>query len=468
MEQLPGSDAIFLAMETENSPGHVGGLTVLDASQAPDFGFEKLARVVDERIRLEPRFTRRLRELPLGLDRPYLVDYPEFDVREHLHRIAVPAPGGMRELAELAGYLFARPLRRDRPLWEMWLIEGVENGRFAMLMKSHHCLMDGMAGSGIGELLCDLEPEPKDGPLLAPRDDVAPAEEPSALSMAVRATRHLAGSPLRTLRLGARLLRQGAAMAFSTLRDESAPPLPTAVPELPWNRNPGPRRAFACASVPLAAVKELKKHFDVTVNDVVLALTASALRGSLLEQGALPDRPLVATIAVSTRAEGAPAVGNAVTSASVGLATDLGDPRERLLRIHRNARTAKELAQRYDGDLLAGLGDALPPGLVQLFVRAYAPGGPAPLLPGNVVVSNVRGTPIPLYTAGARIECMYPLSLLAPGQGLNVTVVSYMGRVDFGFTADPDLVPDVWQLASGIPTALEELEQVRFAPQEAA
>ncbi len=456
MEQLPGSDAVFLGMETPEAPGHVGGLTVLDPSAAPEFGFARLVEVVGERIGLAPRYTQKLREVALGLDRPYLVHDPRFDVANHIHRIAVPAPGGIRELADLIAYLFSRPLDRRKPLWELWFIEGVENERVALFMKSHHCLMDGQAGAGLGELLCDLEPSPERGPILPPASFPRGQRELSDLEIALRAAGNLLRMPVRMASFSRRLLRQSWEMLRSA-RDSEAPPLPFTLPQTPFNRQIGSQRAFACASLSLEQVKEVKKHFDVTVNDVVLALTGSVLRTYLDQRLQLPERPLAGLIAISKRSKGDLEMGNQVTSVPVGLATDIADPVQRLLRVHRNAAKAKQLAKAYDADMLQGIGESLPPGLLNLWMRAMNTSEVPAGLPANVVVSNVRGTPVPLYCAGARIECMYPMSILAPGQGLNVTVVSYMGRVDVGFTVDPELVPDPWQLAEEVPRALTEL-----------
>jgi WS/DGAT/MGAT family acyltransferase len=457
MEQLSGGDSVFLAIDTPNAPAHVGGLTVLDPSNAPEFGFARLRDFIDQRIRQAPRLTRKLREVAFGLDRPYLVDDPDFDIDRHLHRIAVPSPGSMRELADLTGYLYSRPLDRNKPLWEMWFIEGVADGRVAMLMKSHHCLMDGVSGSGLGELLCDLEPQP--APRKIGRAKTAPPEkDPSDLEVALRAAGNLAQTPLRISRLAGRLLRQNAAM-LSSLRDPEAPPLPIAVPKVSFNADVGPRRAFSCVSVPLEDVKALKRHFDVTVNDVILAITGSAVRRYLQGRDELPEKPLVALIAVSTRAESPTELGNQVTAVPIPWATHIDFARERLLRIHRSAKKAKDFAKAYDADLMGGMGECLPPGLVNLGMRNLGAAA-AMAVPGNAVVSNVRGTPVPLYSAGARIECMYPLSVLAPGQGLNITAVSYMDRIDVGFTVDPDLVSDPWGLAEGVTQGLEELRAV--------
>ena len=440
----------------------MGGLTVLDPTTSPGFCFEKLVSTVDERIRLEPRLTRKLRELPLGLDRPYLVDDPDFDGRKHIHRIGVASPGGIRELCDLVSYLHSRPLHRDRPLWELWFIEGIENGKYAMFMKSHHCLMDGAAGAGMGELLCALQPDPPAGqlPPAAQTRAVGTSEQAthtySDLEIGLRATRHLAEGPLKVLGFGARILRQTAGMLKSAGR-EGAPPLPFSIPATRFNSEVGPRRAFAATSISLEDVKTVKKHYDVTVNDVVLAITGTALRSYLLERGELPSESLVSIIAVSKRAEGDDGMGNQITMVPCIWATDEPDPVLRLKKIHRNADVSKDVSAHYDADLLAGMGDAFPPGLTNLFMRTLGPSMASMMTPGNVLVSNVRGTPVPLYVAGARIETKYPLSLLMPSQGLNITVVSYMGRVDVGFIADPDLVDDVWALAEAVPGALAEL-----------
>jgi len=459
MHQLPGSDSVFLAMETGDVYGHTGGLSILDPSDAPGFDFERLVSFTAERLTLAPRFSWKLREVPFGLDRPYWMEDPDFDPRNHFRRIAVPAPGGLRELAELVGYLFSQPLDRRRPLWEIWFIEGVADGRVALFMKVHHCLMDGVSGAGLGELLCDLDPTPQ--PIEPPeRSEVeqGPGSGPSEWQLMLRTAGFLARAPMRWAGLSRQFLRQGAAMLAAAV-DPDGPPLPFQVQALSFNGEIGPDRGFASASVSLDEVKQVKKHFDVTVNDVLLALTGSALRRWLDARGELPGKPLVAVVPVSTRAEGDSELGNQVSGIAVSWATDVEDPVERLLCIHRNVASSKGRESASLVDTLPALGDYLAPAMLQMFVRLSSSSAP---LPGNVVVSTIRATPVPLYTAGARLESMYPMSLLAPGQGLNVTAVSYMGKVDFGLTFDPELVPAPWELADGISLALEELlEQTR-------
>lgn len=464
VHQLSDGDAMFLSMETEKAWGHVSGLSILDTSEAPDFSFEVLLARLEERLKLVPRFTWRLHEVPLALDRPYWVECPEFDIRKHVTRIAVRSPGGLRELSELVGRLNAGPLKRDQPLWQMWLIEGVEGGKTGMFMKSHHCLMDGQASAGLSEVLCDLRPD-ADGPPIVPDSmNEAPPRPPASAEMAWNSFRNVfVRSAKRTEHIANAV--KDAWLTRDRGDDEFAPPAMADVPKLVFNRAIGDRRGFACASLDLAELKELKKHFDVTLNDVVLEIAGATLRSWLIERGELPEQPIVALCPVSLRKEGDKSLDNQVTNMSVSLATDLPDPEDRLRRIHRNALRAKQWVEEANFDMIAASAESLAPVLVNLLLRVTAsvPGGVP--MPGNLVVSNVRGAPVPLYTAGARIESMYPMSVLQPGQGLNLTVVSYMGGMDFGFTVDPDLVPDAWALAEGIPRAFADLQAAAEAEQ---
>ena len=453
MEQLPGSDVLFLAIETDTVYAHVGGLTILDPSDAPRFGYERLIEIADERLRQVPRFTKKLRRVPFDLDRPYLVDDPDFEVERHIHRIAVPAPGGLRELAEVVGPLYSRHLDRSRSLWEMWFIEGLSHGRVALLLKTHHAIMDGTAGAGLATLFFDLEPNPPPRPAPPSALDSHAPREPGALWLATRGVQSLIGTPFRLARFGFQLARRARVMLPYLLEPEM--PSVTNVPRVSFNAPLGPERDFAWVTVPLAAVKEIKKHFGVKVNDVLLALTGSSVRRYLEARGELPEKPLVAAVPVSTRSEDDDSFGNQISATSISFATDVSDPVERLLQIHRSATKAKEMEKAMRTEEVSALGDSAPPGLINLAFRALAGAGLA--APMNVAVSNVAGPPMPLYIGGARVEHIYPMSLLLPKSGLNVTVFSHAGRIDFGFTVDPHLIPDPWQLADAIPRALAEL-----------
>lgn len=454
MHQLGPLDAVFLSSETPNAPCHVGGISILDPSTHPEFSFERLREVVGERLAHCPRFTWRLHEVPLGLDLPYWVEDEDFDLDRHLRRVAVPAPGGMRELNEVAGYLFSNPLDRSHALWEAWLIEGLAGGRAALLMKTHHCLMDGVSGAGLAELLCDISPEPAEAPLPAMCAAEGP-KPPSLLGMATRGVAHGLRRPASFARHVGRL----AAAAGSALGSPDAALLPTDVPKASFNAAVSPRRAVAASTISLERVKALKKHFDVTVNDVLLTLTSSAIRRYLEEEGELPDHSLVALVPVSTRKPGDTELGNSISEMSVSWATDVADPVERLMRIHRSAKKAKDTVRGTGVNLMGMLSESLVPSAVQLTIRAAGAWIDRIPLPGNAVVSCVRCAPFPLYMAGAKVDHMQPISVLTPGQGLNITALSYLDHIDIGLTVDPELVPNPWRIADAIPKALVELEE---------
>jgi WS/DGAT/MGAT family acyltransferase len=451
--QLSDGDAIFLAMETGNAGGHIGSLLVLDPATNPDFDFDFLARRIEERVALLPRFSWRLHEIPFGLDRPYWVQDESFDAREHIYRAAVPKPGSLEQVAEIAGRLHARPLDRSRPLWEAWLIEGLEGGRYALYMKVHHCLMDGASGVGLGEILSDLTPDAT-APIVP---EVLQESAPIAPSTSEIASNKFVNSFGRRKRLAEHFARGVQVLARDWGTPDAQGLFPT-VPRLFFNGAVGPRRGLATTALPLDRILALKKHFDVKLNDVVLQVVGTAMRRYLRERGELPDEHLVATCPVSTRSADDGTLDNQLTNMSVSLGTDHECPVERLQHIHASATRAKVGLEKGGFDVLAALGESLAPGAVGWLMRGLGAAPEQAPLPGNFVVSNVRATPVPLYMAGARIESLMPMSLLQSGQGLNVTVVSYTDRLDVGITVDPDVVPDAWSLAEQFPAALEELE----------
>lgn len=467
MIQLDALDSIFLSIATPETPAQIGGLAILDPSTTERFDFERFRDFVAERVALCPRFSWRVHEVPLGLDDPYWVDFPEFDIRDHVHRAALPEPGGQQELAELAGRLFASPLSTDRPLWEMFLVEGLQGGRVSLLWKLNHCLMDGVSGAGLVELLFDMEPEPAERPAPPESEPRRAGRPPSLFEMAANGTRN---AVRRNLSI-ARSLGQVASSSLAALprmsplaglpglgsRPEPAEPAP-AVPRASFNGVVGGRRSVAWTSVSLADVKEQKERFDVTVNDVILAISGGAVRKYLEERGELPDESLYALMPVSTREQGDASVGNQVREVAVRWGTEVENPVERLQAISASTSEAKQGAK--DGlNLMSVLAESLPPLVTGLVTRAGAAFPDQVPLPGNAVVSNVRMTPFPLFIAGARIVNMVPMSVLAPTQGLNITAVSYCGEVHIGITADPSRVAEPARIADAIPKALGELQQ---------
>jgi diacylglycerol O-acyltransferase len=454
-QQLSALDGVFLAFETPDTPGHIGGLAILDPSSHPqqDFGFDAFVDFVAERLALCPRFGWRLQHVPFGLDHPYWIDDEELDLRRHIRAIGLPSPGGMTELADVASYLFAKPLLPDQPLWEIFFIEGLQGGRTALLWKVHHCLMDGVSGAGLVELLFDLGPVPSARPLF-PVDDRSVAGRPvGLLEMATRGLRNAADRPLAMLRHLSRIGTQ----TIEQLQTDGLAGVASA-PRSPLNGVVGPRRSVAWSRISLERVKQLKNELDVTINDVVLALTSGAVRGYLERRDALPAESLVAAVPVSLRSADDKSMGNQVSEMGVVWGTHVADPLERVQLIHEASTRAKSCAKARRVNPLELMAETLHPAAMRLVARISAGAGDDIPLPSNAVVSNVPMSPVPLYIAGARLESLVPMSLLAPTQGFNITVVSYCGELHFGVIADPDLLDNVWEIADALPKALLELE----------
>lgn len=459
-QQLSALDAVFLAIETPETPGHIGGLAILDPTTHPEqaFDFGSYVEFVAERLALCPRFSWKLQHVPLGLDQPYWIEEEELDLGRHIRRIALPSPGGTGELCELASYLWESPLDRSRPLWEMFYIEGLQGGRIAMLWKMHHCLLDGASGAGLVELLFDLAPEPADHPLVPVQDDARAGSRRGLLQMAAQGLRNA----VKRLPALARHMTRTTAQLARQLRTDGVEGLQSS-PASVFNGVVGPKRSVAWSRISLERVKELKNDIGVSVNDVVLGLTGGAVRGYLERRGALPERSLVAGVPVSTRAKGDKSTGNQLSEMGITWSTDIEDPLERVLAIHQATTQAKGSGKANKVNPLEAMAESLIPGAMQLVFRAAAAAADRISFPCNAVVSNVPMSPVPIYMAGARIEGVVPMSLLAPAQGFNISVLSYCGELHFGVIADPDLVDNVWELADAIPKALLRLEEAASA-----
>ena len=458
MKRLGGTDALFLSMETPNWHQHVAGLTVLDP-EGRTVTFDDVVSTIAERIGYAPKFTWRLKEIPFGLDRPVWVDDPDFDVRRHCRRIAVPSPGGAKELGELAGTLASTQLDRRHPLWELWYIEGLAGGKIGILLKYHHCLLDGMAGASLATVLLDLEPDAA-APMLPelPDEERTAGEAESDVRLIAGTFRPDLQRPLRLARYVSGLAAKAVAAVNSVRSDEENQAILRA-PKTPFNAPIGPRRELAFASVAMADVNALKAKHDVKVNDVVLAVCAGALRHYLEQHDALPEAPLVTAVPVSTRAEGDTTHDNQITNMFVSLATDVDDPVERLGAINRSTTSAKAMTKAIGARQIQSIGEVASPLILGNAIRTVYRTQLMSRMPMrvNTVVSNVPGPPIPLYMCGARITAVYPSSVILEGMGLNITVFSYQERLDFGLHVDPDLVPDPWVIADGVTLAMAEL-----------
>lgn len=454
MRQVPGADGAFLAAERPEWHFHVSALVILD--QSDDFSFEALRDTLLRRIHRAPQFRWKLHDSPVtAIARPYWVDDEHFDIDWHLNHVALPAPGDERALARLVGRLLSSQIDRTRPLWEMWLIDGLEGGRRALLAKIHHAIIDGQSGAELATLLFDLEPRPQADPDPPPFE---PEPAPSDLDIAVDVAGQAAFWPYRVTRLAGQFVRQGVTYARHTFG-----PAPTThpfqAPRTSFNGTLTPSRSFASASTSLADAKAVKNAFGVKLNDVVLATVSGALRSYMADLGDEPEAPLVAQVPVSMRSDGDAHIGTKVSMMFAAMATDVADPAERLQTIHATTSAAKEMRNALTAQQIMSLTDNTPPAMLGLAARAWTASGLDDEVPPvfNVIVSNVPGPPFDLFVAGARIEAMYPMGPLLLGSGINVTIVSNATRLDYGILACPDLVPDAWHVAARIAPAFDEL-----------
>ena len=475
MQQLTGLDAAFLALEEQPGVyGHVGSIIVVDPSTVPGgtFDLDHLRELIESRIHLLPPFRRRLVEVPLGIDQPYWLEDPDFDIEYHVREIALPSPGDHDQLATQAARLHARHLDRRRPLWELYLIHGLEDGHLAIYSKVHHAAIDGVSGNDLLAAVLDPTPEGRD---LGPPPPHVGEQEDSALRMLVRGLGSLAVNPLRVARFAYGLARSLPAVARSPIR----PHLPVIdrllgrdedvvltspsfrAPHTPFNEPIGPHRRWAFGDLPLADVKAVKDAAGATVNDVVMTLCAGALRRWLLEHEALPDEPLVASVPVSVRtSDERGELGNRVSAMLAPLPTNLEDPVERLRAVSRAMDAAKTQHDALPADVLADATQFAMPALAGQAARLAARLKVMERVsPFNLIISNVPGPRIPLYYGGALMVAYYPLSALADGQGLNITVLSYRDTVYYGLTADRELVPDVDVLGLHLEDELTELRK---------
>jgi WS/DGAT/MGAT family acyltransferase len=458
-ERLSGLDASFLYMETPTLHMHVAITAVFDPSTVPGgYSFRRVRQLIGDRIPLAPVFQRRLVEVPMRLGFPVWVDDPEFDIDNHLRRAALPSPGGMRELADFAADVISRQLHRDRPLWEMWIVEGLEDGKIALVAKMHHSTVDGVSGAELLGVLFDFEPEPPATPTLTPRQ--LDSRIPSGVELVSQAM--IAGL-VAPFDVGRMLLRTTHNL-FSVRRIRQSltgnAALPLTAPRTSINVAVHARRRVAFAAAGLGDVKALKNEMGTTVNDVVLAMCAGALRTYLLAGDELPDVPLVTVVPVSVTSDVAELSGsNKVSAMFVPLPCQIEDPLERLRVIHECTKGAKEEHKALGATTLQNWAEHATPNVFAAAARLYTGMKLAdrhrPV--ANLIVSNVPGPDFPLYLGGSQLLGMFPLGPVMDGFGLNITIMSYLGVLYWGLASDARAVPRLWDIAAAVPDALTEL-----------
>jgi WS/DGAT/MGAT family acyltransferase len=451
-EHLSPLDATFLELEQADATAHmhIGAALVFDS--LPESGVPSLDRVaahLDQRLDGLPRYRERLSETHTGgLTWPSWEPDAEFDIRHHVHRAALPAPGGDDELLEWLGDYWSHRLDRMRPLWDAVVVEGLSEGRWALCTKTHHCLVDGVGSLDAGYVLLDSSPEPHDpGSWLPPA--VPPADRDGGISRRVLATaRAGAGLALHPDRVR-EVVRRLRALAELLVRDELI-----AAPASSLNRPIGSERRFEVVRVPLARLKEIKSALGGTVNDVALAAVSGGLRRLLIERGEEPPRQgLRAMVPVNIRQAGEKlALGNRITSLFVHLPVAVGDPFARYRATLEEAESLKHGTQALGGETLLEITASAPPMVHAVLARSLF----ASRL-FNVTVTNVPGPQLPLYAFGARLREVFPLVPIAAEHALGIAIVSYDGNVVFGINADRDTLPDVEVLAEGIEDSLDTM-----------
>lgn len=462
MQELSGVDAAFLYVETPAMHMHVLGVLLLDPSSAPQgFGYEKVRELLASRLVLIPEFRRRLSGASVRLNHPVWVDLIDVRVADHVQQVTLPYPGGQRELERAVADFAEVQLERSRPLWQVLVVEGLHDGRVAVVVKVHHCVVDGVAAGDILAQLVDLTPEGRTAEEVYEQSQAVAERRrgPGLPRMAVHMVGGVAATPVSLVKAVPTVTRSLVNVVRTRRGGESAGgALPFTAPRAPWNGTVTPRRTVALVDVPMEQVKAVRRALGGTFNDVMMAVCGGAFRRFLLDLGEPVEESLVAVLPVSVRSDGDS--GGNRTSAMFGtLATHVADPVERLHVISAATLAAKAEQRALGNEIVDQVGALAQPLVVSLAARAYGVLRLANRHPviHNMVLSNVPGPPIPLYLAGARIDSLVPLGPVLDGAGLNVTVVSYADRVGVGVIGCGDLAPDLRALAEHVQPALDEL-----------
>jgi diacylglycerol O-acyltransferase / wax synthase len=465
VDRLSATDAGFYYAETENAPLHVGSVAVFEGP-APSYG--DLVRLLLSKLPQVPRYRQRVREVPFSLGRPVWVDDPHFQILYHVRHTAVPKPGGAEQLRNLAGRVLGQRLDMAKPLWEVWLVEGLENDQWALISKVHHCMVDGVAGTDLMQIMFDLDPNAEHTP---PRD-WSPQRTPSSLAMIAGALTETATAPLRSLvhtpdalTTGAKGLVGSARAAVSTVpalaRQALTPLARTLTGPI------GPHRRWAWSDAQFEDLRTARTALGGTVNDIVLTAITRGFRDLLKARGALGADTVVRTmVPISVRKEGERgSLDNRVTAVFVDLPVGEADPLARLASIRSQMDEYKRTMQAVDARSIIGMGDYVAPTLLAMGVRAAAQTGQ---MWCQAVTTNVPGPRVPLYVLGSRMVSAHPYVPIAGGTRVSIGIFSYLNEMTFGINADFDAFPDVDVLSEGICRGIAELVGLAAEKQPAA
>jgi acyltransferase, WS/DGAT/MGAT len=459
LDRLTAIDASFLTNETGNSHMHVGAILIFEG---PPPKYVDLIEHIRGRLNQVPRFRQRLFVPPLEAGRPLWADDVNFNLTYHIRHTALPEPGGEDALRRLAGRVFSQQLDRSKPLWELWLAQGLERDRFAILTKTHHAMVDGISGVDIGTVLFDLEPVPVPA---AVEDDWVPQSEPSTAELVARGVADAAVMPVKLAERAVDAVRHPETAARRLVEalegvSEVIGAFADPAPDVPLNQPIGPHRRFVWARSELATFKRIKDALGGTVNDVVLAVVTGALRGWLHGRGIRTEGlELRALVPVSIRTEDDRGrLGNRIAAMRGPLPVYIEDPVRRLRVVSEQMEGLKRSKQALGAEVISRFNDFAPPTLlaqasrINFSTRLF-----------NLIVTNVPGPQVPLYVLGREMEEVFPVAFLPENHALAVAIMSYNGRICFGLLADYDSMEDVDEFARGLTESLAELEAAAAA-----
>ena len=464
MERLSGLDASFLYIESPTVPLHVCSVVELDTSTMPGgYSFKRFQELFASRITALPELRAKLADSQLNLDHPVWIEDKDFDLSRHLYRIALPSPGGRSELAEICGHIASIPLDRTKPVWEMWVIEGVadtdahDGGPLALMIKVHHAAVDGVSASNLLTKLCDPAPD------AAPPD---PVDGPGDASLLQIVAGGLVGFVTRPMQL-AKVLPATVSTVVETVnraRRGMAMAAPFRAPKTRFNAEVTGERSIAFAQLDFDDVKRIKERHGVKINDVVMALCAGALREFLRCRQELPDKPMVAVVPMSVHDKSNRPGRNQISGMFCNLQTHIEDPVERLQAIAGATSRAKEHSRAIGPTLALDWSQVATRALFGFVfsLMSYTPLKTAPI--HNVIISNVAGPEIKLYGFGSEMKGLYPFGPIFHGSGLNITVMSMSGKLNVGIISCRQLAEDLWDLADAFAIELKSLLGGRTSP----